>query len=671
MSKKATKLQKTGIGILGVLLLGIICYYAAFIEKTASNNWNIFISCILVLAAMELIYAPVPVEKFGKAVKTILSFAVFIIGPLLMVRLIWNYTYIQKNVLIFLQNAMLIYILQGVLFVLIFRIKPVMYISIFLNWFLFLADEVVLVLRKTPLVPTDILGFNTAISVAGNYKFRITSRLFLATAFAIFLVILIHKLPLWKNMIEKKKLSEMIGLRIVFATLTVVLCVYVASFQRDQFQKDNFDVERMNENVGTLLTFYLNSKEVVLREPDGYTKSKAKKYLSQHVDETELLSASTAGPTTKNPNVIIIMDEAFSDLSVLGDVKWNQDPLEFCRTLEKDPNTISGKLNVSVWGGSTCNSEFEVLTGNTLEMLPYGSIPYMQYVTKNTDSICDYFHKLGYTNIAVHPYWGQCWRRDTVYPQIGFDEFIDAEDFDQEHSTKGTKNIAIHKGCDFGDLDYVREYISDKQSFKQIIHQFENKKDGEKLFLFNVTMQNHGGYLYDGDNLEYTTRSKAYPYRSLSQYLSLVDKTDEALEYLIDYFKKVDEPTVIMFYGDHQPGLATEFYEKMFGRSYDYFTISDYQKRYTVPYYIWANYPLKDVPSHEQVSANYLTTILKEAAGLPMDSWDNFRKSVREKYPILTSRLIVNANGQRFSRGTVQDELLDQYGIIQYYKMKG
>ena len=70
MSKKATKLQKTGIGILGVLLLGIICYYAAFIEKTASNNWNIFISCILVLAAMELIYAPVPVEKFGKAVKT-------------------------------------------------------------------------------------------------------------------------------------------------------------------------------------------------------------------------------------------------------------------------------------------------------------------------------------------------------------------------------------------------------------------------------------------------------------------------------------------------------------------------------------------------------------------------------------------------------------------------
>ena len=76
-----------------------------------------------------------------------------------------------------------------------------------------------MVLRKTPLVPTDILGFNTAMSVAGNYKFRITSRLWLATTFGIFLVILIHKLPLWKNMIEKKKISEMIGFRLVVATI--------------------------------------------------------------------------------------------------------------------------------------------------------------------------------------------------------------------------------------------------------------------------------------------------------------------------------------------------------------------------------------------------------------------------------------------------------------------
>lgn len=670
MSKKVTKLSITGIGILGVLLVGTICYYATMIEKTASNNINIVVSCILFMCAMGLLYAPAIFEKVGRVMETVLPYAVFLISPLLMVGFIWNYRLTADNVLIYLQNAMLIYILQGVLFIVVFRLKPVMYTSIIINWILFLADEIVLVLRKTPLVPTDILGFNTAMSVAGNYKFHITSRLVLATAFSVLLIVLIHRLPLRKHIISQKKLSEMIGFRVIVFTLTLVISLYVSSFQRDQFQKDNFDVERMNENVGTLLTFYLNAKEVKLQEPEGYSKGKAKEYLKQFEDATEDPASNTPVVSEQNPNVIIIMDEAFSDLSVLGDVKWNKDPLEFCHSLEKDPNTISGKLNVSVWGGSTCNTEFEVLTGNTLEMLPYGSIPYMQYVTKNTDSICDYFHKLGYTNIAVHPYWGQCWRRDTVYGQIGFDQFIDAEDFDQEHNTSNTKNIAIHNGCDFGNLDYIRDYISDKQSFKQIIHQFEQKQQGQKMFLFNVTMQNHGGYLYDGDNIDYTVRSKAYPYRTLSQYLSLVDKTDEALEYLISYFKKVDEPTVILFYGDHQPGLATDFYEKMFGRSYDYFTISDYQKRYTVPYYLWANYKLKDVDSHEQVSANYLSLILKQAAGLPMDSWDNFRENARKKYPILTSRLIVDSNGIRQSRGTVQDELLEQYAAVQYYKLK-
>ncbi len=665
-----TKFQKAIMSILGVLLIGIVCYYAVALDKTALSTWNIICSCIFILATMVLVNKTVFWENWSKNVTTYVSFAVYLGGPLFMIQFIWNYTYTFGKTLVFVQNALLILILQGVLFVILNRVKPVMYVSIFINWFFFLADEVVLVLRKTPLVPTDILGFNTAMSVAGNYKFQITSRLVMATMFSIFLAVLIHKLPLWKNMIPKKKLSEMIGFRIVIATVTAMIALYVSSFERERFQRDNFDVERMNENVGTLLTFYLNAKEVVLQEPDGYTKGKAKNYLSKFTDETESADATTAGPTKKNPNVIIIMDEAFSDLGVLGDLKLNQDPLEFCHKLEQDPNTISGKLNVSVWGGSTCNSEFEVLTGNTLEMLPYGSIPYMQYVTKKTDSICDYFHKLGYTNVAVHPYWGQCWRRDTVYKQIGFDQFIDAEEFDQEHDKKNTKNIAIHKGCDFGNLDYVREYISDKQSFKQLINQYENKKPGEKLFLFNVTMQNHGGYLYDGTNLEYTIRSKKYPYRTLSQYLSLIDKTDEAFEYLVNYFKEVDEPTVIMLYGDHQPGLATDFYETMFKKNYDDFTIGDYQKRYTVPYYIWANYSLKDVPSHEQVSSNYLSTILKEAAGLPMDSWDNFRKSVRTKFPVLTSRLIVNANGQRFNRGTVEDELLDKYRIIQYYKLK-
>lgn len=667
MSKKTTKMQRIWMGSMSLLLAGILVYYVACLDKNVSNTVKILISCILLVCGIVVIPRYIGQGNIRSRQKVILSFITFFGVPLLMVGLLWNYTLTLTNILTYVQNAILIYIFQGVLFVIIFRIKPVMFVSIFVNWFFFLADEIVLVLRKTPLVPTDILSINTAMSVAGNYKFQLTARLIMATVFSIIIAYVIYKLPLEKNMIGEQKVSELIGYRIAVAAFTAVLVIYVSGFQRNTFQKDNFDVENMNENVGILLTFYLNSKEMVLQEPDGYAASKAKAYLNEYLDETD--SSVTASACQENPNVIIIMDEAFSDLSILGDLELNTDPLKFCHSLEEDPDTISGKLNVSVWGGNTCNTEFEVLTGNTLEMLPYGSIPYMQYITENTDSICDYFHNLGYTNIAVHPYWGQCWRRDTVYKQIGFDKFIDAEDFDQESNTKNLKDITIHSGYDFGDLDYVREYISDKESFQQIIHQFESKDPGEKLFLFNVTMQNHGGYLYDGDNLEYTVRSSRYPAQTVSQYLSLVQKTDEALEYLISYFKEVSEPTVILFFGDHQPGLVNEFYETMFGHSYENFTISDYQKRYTVPYYIWANYDLNDV-KYDQVSANYLSMVLKEAAGLPMDSWDNFRKSVYEEYPVLTSRLIMDKSGIRFNRGTISDELLDKYAIIQYYKMK-
>lgn len=669
MNKIVTNKQKIWVCIFRLLLVASVFYYGAVLQKNISNNANMVISCVLLCVGIFLTKISFEEDKQKEQWRDSFPFLVYFGMPLLMVGFIWNYWFMFVNAVNFLQNAILIYILQGILFVIVNRIKPVMYISIFLNWLFFFADEVVLVLRKTPLVPTDILSIRTAVSVAGNYKFEVTSRLIVAAAFSLVAVYLIHKLPLKKNMVGNLALKERIGFRVGMLVVTVLLILYVSSFERSDFQKDNFDVENMNENVGIPLTFYLNCTEMILKEPDGYSSGKAKQVLSEYEDETETVQTLLPGDK-EYPNVIIIMDEAFSDLSVLGDLKLNTDPLAFCHSLEEEEHVVSGYLNVSVWGGNTCNTEFEVLTGNTLELLPYGSIPYMQYVTEDTQSVCGYFHKLGYRNVAIHPYWGQCWRRDTIYNQIGFDEFIDAEDFDTESSTRNVDGITIHSGYDFGDLDYVREYISDKESFRQIIKQYEEKEAGEKLFLFNVTMQNHGGYLYDGDNLEYTVRSKRYPASTVSQYLSLIKKTDEAFEYLIDYFKKESEPTVILLFGDHQPGLATSFYEEMFGHSYDEFTISDYQKRYTVPYYIWANYELNDV-SYENVSANYLSMVLKDVAGLPFDSWDNFRKSVYEKYPILTSRLIMNHNGVRFSRGMVEDKLLDKYEMIQYQRMKG
>lgn len=647
-------------GIFGLYILGM--------DHTIQNAIYIFVAAAFVSLAAGIINFDS--SKLGKWVKESIPYTLILLYPLLTVACVWNYFPVKEKMLLFFENALFLYILQGILLVIVLRLKPVIFANIGINLFLFTVSEVVLVFRKTPLVPTDLVSVKTALAVAGNYHFQMTPRLVLAIAFSWCMVILVYCLPMQEHTLQELKIKGKLLARAVALVLTLICVMTVSTFKRANFSCDNFDKQRMNDNLGIVLSFYLNCEGIVLEEPEGYSKKKALSYLEAYPDDTKELEIFNGYGTKEMPNVIVIMDEAFSDLSILGDLKLNRDPLEYVHEFQQRDDVIAGRCNMSVWGGNTCNSEFEMLTGNSLAFLPYGSIPYMQYVGNKTESLCDYFHRLNYKTIAVHPYWGECWRRNRVYRQIGFDKFIDASQFDKDAKVEDLSSDTMHKGVDFGELEYVRQYISDKESFRQVIHQFEQKKEGEKVFLFNVTMQNHGGYIYEGENMEYTVSSNRFHSSQLNQYLSVVSNTDKALKYLISYFEAVKEPTVILFFGDHQPGLPREFYEVMFGRKYEEFTIGDYQKRYTVPYFIWANYPLKKV-SYEVTSANYLSMILKEAAGLPMDSWDHFREESVKKYPVLTAMFQMDGDGALSARGTVNDELLERYQMMEYYRIKG
>ena len=125
------------------------------------------------------------------------------------------------------------------------------------------------------------------------------------------------------------------------------------------------------------------------------------------------------------PNIIVVMNESFSDLSVLGDFKTNEDYLPFLHSLQQGAeNTVTGMLNVSVCGGNTADTEYEFLTGNTMAFLPQGSIPYQQYVNGERPSLASYLQSLGYETVATHPYYATGWNRDKVYPWLGFEQSI-------------------------------------------------------------------------------------------------------------------------------------------------------------------------------------------------------------------------------------------------------
>lgn len=494
-----------------------------------------------------------------------------------------------------------------------------------------LVNHYVMAFRSTPFVPWDIFSVNTAASVAKNYDFTPDLRVVMVTLGFIGLMIAAQVLKGGLKIVWKIRLGSAV-------LVILALCLFVNALQQEEFQTKNnlypflFTPVYMTKVNGMAVTFAMNLAYVVVDKPQGYSAEESREILESYEKDEPL------GEEADLPNIIVVMDEAFSDLAVLGPLETNEDYMPFMHRMQQGAdNTITGYVQVSVCGGNTANSEFEFLTGNTMAFLPGGSIPYQQYIKKKTPSLASYLEELGYAAYAQHPYGAHGWDRDKVYPLFGFEDM----DFLPDYTNK----------------TYVREYVSDASDMRHIIDTFENKEEGKPAFIFNVTMQNHGGYTQEYDNLQEEIHSQ-YNSPQLDRYLSLVNLTDEALENLVNYFSQVDEKTVIVFFGDHQPGDAVTAPVEKGLQSGDEET--DYTKRYQVPYLIWANYEIESA-SGKDTSLNYLAAQVLKAAGVPTNAYQNYLLELSENYPVLSAAGKTEAAGE--------EDLLQTYQKLQYYNI--
>ena len=499
-----------------------------------------------------------------------------------------------------------------------------------------ITNHYVMKFRSTPFVPWDIFSVRTATSVAENYDFTPDLRMVIVTLIFIAAIVLsrfLKKAP-------KIKLQVRLGTLLVSVLVT---CLFVNTLQKEDFQTKHylypflFTPAYMTEVNGMAVTFAMNLAYVVVDKPQGYSAEDAKKTLESY-EKTE----DTKQDTQDLPNIIVIMDEAFSDLAVLGDLQTNEDYMPFMHKMQQgQKNTITGYAQVSVCGGNTANSEFEFLTGDTMAFLPSGSIAYQQYIKQDTPSLASYLKSLGYATYAQHPYYANGWDRERVYPLLGFEhmDFIE----------------------DYTNVSYVRKYISDASDMQHIIDTYEKKEAGKPAFIFNVTMQNHGGYTDVYPNFENDIQAQ-YNSDALNQYLSLIHKTDAALEDLVSYFSKVDEKTVIVFFGDHQPSDAVaNQIEMASGVDPSDMNSEQQKKRYQVPYLVWANYDIGEA-SDQNTSLNYLSAQVLKAAGVPTSAYQNYFLELSNTYPVLS------AAGSTENVGANKDALLT-YRKLQYYNL--
>ena len=508
-------------------------------------------------------------------------------------------------------------------------------------WGIGMANHYLISFRGRTLFPGDFLTLRTAANVAGNYDYRPDSMQWLTIGIFAAVLVLLSFLPR-----EEKRLFDWRG----FAPAAAGTAVFLAAFFGTGWV-EGLGIEPSmwtTRGNGLVLNFTVCLKYMKVEKPDSYSQETLAALAGENPSDAADAAASADGGI-RPVNVIVIMNESLSDLSVLPGVESNMDAMPFLRSLTE--NTVKGYAYSSVFGGTTANSEYEFLTGNTTAFLPAGTVPYQMYVSHGDPSLVGQMEALGYTTIAAHPYRSSGWNRPTVYADYGFDEVYFESDFQDRAYMRGDERTG---------------YVTDRCDYENLIRWYEEKEEGQPLFLFNVTMQNHSAYQMAWTNLPkevWLTGELENRFQTVNQYLSLVYQSDQAFEDLIDYFSQVEEPTMILLFGDHQPQVATNFYTDVLGTNPDTATA---QKKQMVPFVLWANYDIPEAQGVE-LSLNYLSALLMDTANLPMTGYQKFLSQLWETAPVINTVGIRDAQGNWYGENAALPEELD--GAIEDYKV--
>lgn len=598
------------------------------------------------------IYNKLENSKLYKKLKSVnpqiyLKTAILILVPIL----IFLYAQLFCNGKIFFEpgrmllNFLFIYFIIGFFYCICGKIKISLYVTSFLVFIVGIVNHFITAFRGTPLVPWDIFSLNVALTVLPTFKFTITPKLVIGILLFIITFAILRKAKF--DSFRNGKLKVSYRVFVFVGTVTFTICFYLTNIISMFNLDENWDPKEEYHNNGLVASLFKQSRNLIISKPNGYDINSI----------TEL--ASTINVPLVNhdedenyqmPNIIAIMNESFADLSVIGNFSTNTEYLSFFKSLSK--NTIKGNLHVSIFGATTPNSEWEFLTSNSMAFVPKRTVPYQQYVLRKSFSLASILKEQGYITKAIHCYYPQGYNRNLAYPRLGFDTFYSMNELEN--------------------LEYIREYPDDLSTYKNIISLYENKDENEKLFNFTLTMQNHGSYT--DENFQNTVIAENGEYPKLNQYLSLIKIADESLKYLLDYFSKQEEHTIIVLFGDHQPYVEDEFYDSLLSKKYEDINSKEAtENKYITPFMIWANYDI-DTSSYSNItdiSANYLASLVLDVAGIQKTPYLEFLDELRQEIPIITGNGYMDKTGiyHEFSEETEYSKLIENYHYLQFNNM--
>ena len=550
-------------------------------------------------------------------------------------------------------NVAIAYCLQLILLLFFQRVKTAVILqSIFLP-VIGLVQYYVYAFRGRSFMLSDLWTIDTAAEVAGGYSYGIHFASGLALLLAAGWIFLISCCAgyRWKKLALLRKI--------------VVVCLLAGGFfylsdetlvsHHKSLELRMWNVDKNYRKKGMLLTLASQVQYLTADKPEGYSVGEVEEIAEKYTDAyeaSEKRNPSNDKDVVVPQNIIVIMNESLADLRIYSAYDKIPSVTPYIDSMEE--HVQKGWLSVPVFGGGTANTEYEVLTGNCMAFWNDWTIAYQVYAQEKEYGLTAALKEQGYHTIAMHPYRPLNYNRKAVYEHMGFDEFYANKNWDRAY------------------MDKIRRFVSDQSCYDYVIDMFEKKEPDEKTFSFLVTMQNHAPYTLQGFDASIDLETPQ-DYPEAEQYLSLVRESDRAFGNLTEYFERVNEPTMIVMFGDHHPNLQDGFYDMIAG-CYGAQEEKTYKRERTMtPYVVWTNY--ENTMEHIPVmGSEFFGSYLLQGTGLDMTDYNKCILEILRSVRVITENEMMDAQGQWYPIDQLPKqyaEILNDYEILQYNNVFG
>lgn len=338
----------------------------------------------------------------------------------------------------------------------------------------------------------------------------------------------------------------------------------------------------------------------VVNEPDGYTQSALDNISISHRQKEE----------SQTPDIILILNESFYDLKQATDFETD---VPYMKNISSMENLLKGYAVVPGAGGGTNSAEYELLTSNSLQLMP-GVTPFNTINLNGANSITHHLNSLGYYSLGSHSEPAVNYSRISGYRDLQFQE--------------------IHFEEDFEDVAYFhdRMFETDESLYRNLIRWYEAAPSEAPRFMYLLTIQNHGGY--EMNAVEHDTIHILNDWGSnteiANEFLSALSLSDQSFKTLTDYFSTVARPVIICMVGDHAPNFVKSIISNQYSGAE-----ADLRHR-SVPLLIWANFELENIELGT-MSMNYVVPTLLDIANVQLTPYYSYMLQLKQQIPILTS----------------------------------